>query len=295
MGGDKKMSGFLSDVGGAISDGVDVAERALSKGIDAVGSAVSKGIDTINNACNKASDPIENITETVVNAPDMLVDMVADSTVGQYWSDFWDLEIDSVDAIVGWLEDTAEELANDEDVPGFIRNYMNGFIGADVPYTYLGEYGATLRGAGNSLSGMWKGISSMLGHPCQTEANLVNTLIMSGDATKYFANHPKIATKKDSNKIYNWWNSKNAYEKTSTKWEVFTDIAVVVAMWEASADSAGGETAEIIEEAGETSGIAAKAGGASGIVGSEGDAAVEGVARKAAGAIDEIAGEAAEG
>ena len=121
------MSDFLSDMGEVVPDGVD-----------ATGRAVSRGLGAVNNACNKPNDSMEAIREMVISSPDILADMIADSMVGQYWSDFWDHNVDSVNAIEGILKDTAEELANDEDVPGFIRDYMNGFIGADVPCDFLG-------------------------------------------------------------------------------------------------------------------------------------------------------------
>lgn len=86
--------------------------------------------------------------------------------MGQCWSDFWDYNVNSVNTIEGMLQDTAEELANDEDVLGFIRYYMNGYIGSDVPCNFFGVIGAGCRGAEETVSGVYKGVSEVLGHPC---------------------------------------------------------------------------------------------------------------------------------
>ena len=281
------MSGFLSNVGKAVSDGVDAAAEAvtdgvnaaaeavtdgvnaaadaISDGVDAAGRAVSRGLGAVNNACNKANDSMEAITEMVVSSPDILADMIADSIVGQYWSDFWDLNVDSVNAIEGILEDMAEELANDEDVPGFIRDYMNGLIGADVPCNFLGVVGAGCRGVEEMLSGVYKGTSGVLGHPCQTEENIADALIIAGEATKYFIEDPPKATENAISSVSDWWNDKNTYEKIRTVVEAYIMYRMI-----ASGGSEGetvtleSEAAGVTEEAakaGEVAEDAAKAGG----------------------------------
>ena len=276
------MSGFLSNVGKAVSDGVDAAAEAvtdgvnaaaeavtdgvnaaakavtdgvnaaadaISDGVDAAGRAVSRGLGAVNNACNKANDSMETITEMVVSSPDILADMIADSIVGQYWSDFWDLNVDSVNAIEGILEDMAEELANDEDVPGFIRDYMNGLIGADVPCNFFGVLGAGCRGVEEMLSGVYKGTSGVLGHPCQTGENIADALIIAGEATKYFIEDPANAI----NSVSGWWNDKNTYEKIRTVVEAYIMYRMI-----ASSGSKGETVTLESEEAGEAAEIAAE-------------------------------------
>ena len=253
------MSGFLSDVGKAVSDGVDAAGRAVSRGLGAV-----------NNACNKANDSMEAMIETVVSSPDILADMIADSIVGQYWSDLWDLNVDSVNAIEGILEDTAEELANDEDVPGFIRDYMNGFIGADVPCNFFGMLGAGCRGVEEMLSEVYKGTSGVLGHPCQTGENIADTLIIAGEATKYFIEDSQKATENAISSVSDWWNDKTTYEKIRTVVEAYIMYRMIASSRSkgetvtleseeaaGAIDRVAGEAAEIAEEAGEV----AEAGG----------------------------------
>ena len=256
------MCGFLYDVGEAMTDGVDAAGRAVSRGLGAV-----------NNACNKANDLIEAIREMVVSSSDILADMIADSIVGQYWSDLWDLNVDSVNAIEGILEDTAEELANDEDVPGFIRDYMNGFIGADVPCNFFGMLGAGCRGVEEMLSGVYKGTSGVLGHPCQTEENIADALIIAGEATKYFIEDPKKATENAISSVSGWWNDKNTYEKIRTVVEAYIMYRMIASSRSkgetvtleseeaaGAIDGVAGEAAEIAAEAGEVAEDVAKAG-----------------------------------
>ena len=267
------MCGFLYDVGEAIPDGVDAAGRAVSRGLDAV-----------NNACNKANDSMEAIIETVVSSPNILADMIADSMVGQYWSDFWDLNVDSVNAIEGILEDTAEELANDEDVPGFIRDYMNGFICADVPCNFFGMLGAGCRGAEEMLSGVYKGTSGVLGHPCQTEENIADALIIAGDATKDFIEDPQKATENAISSVSGWWNDKNTYEKIRTVVEAYIMYRMIASSGSkgktATLESEAAGVTEKAGEAGEVAEEAAKAGEAAkaveeGAVGGKGKVKIE--------------------
>ena len=319
------MSGFLSDVGKAVSDGVDAAAEAVSDGVnaaaeavsdgvnaaaevvsdgvnaaaeavtdgvDTAGRAVSRGLGAVNNACNKANDSMEAITEMVVSSPDILADMIADSIVGQYWSDLWDLNVDSVNAIEGILEDTAEELANDEDVPGFIRDYMNGFIGADVPCNFFGMLGAGCRGVEEMLSGVYKGTSGVLGHPCQTEENIADALIIAGEATKYFIEDPKKATENAISSVSGWWNDKNTYEKIRTVVEAYIIYRMI------ASSGSKGETVTLESEAAGVTEEAAKAGEVAEDAAKAGEVAEEAakageVAEEAAKA-GEVAGEVAE-
>ena len=276
------MCGFLYDVGEAIPDGVDAAGRAVSRGLDAV-----------NNACNQANDSMEAIIETVVSSPDILADMIADSIVGQYWSDFWDLNVDSVNAIEGILEDMAEELANDEDVPGFIRDYMNGLIGADVPCNFLGVVGAGCRGVEEMLSGVYKGASGVLGHPCQTGENIADALIIAGEATKYFIEDPQKATENAISSVSDWWNDKTTYEKIRTVVEAYIMYRMI-----ASGGSKGetvtleSEAAGMTEEAAKTGEVAEEAAKAGEVAEEAAKAGAE-VAEEAAKAGAEVAEDAA--
>ena len=256
----------------AVSDGVNAAAEAISDGVDAAGRAVSRGLGAVNNACNKANDSIEAIRETVVSSPDILADMIADSIVGQYWSDLWDLNVDSVNAIEGILEDTAEELANDEDVPGFIRDYMNGFIGADVPCNFFGMLGAGCRGVEEMLSEVYKGTSGVLGHPCQTAENIVDALIIAGEATKYFIEDPQKATENAISSVSDWWNDKTTYEKIRTVVEAY----IVYRMIASSGSKGKTVTLESEEAAGTIAGEAGEIAGSEGIAAE----AIEGAAGK---------------
>ena len=214
----------------------------------------------------------------MVSSSDILTDMIADSIVGQYWSDLWDHDVDSVNAMEGLLQDTAEELANDEDVLGFIRDYMNGFIGADVPCKFFGVAGTGCRGVEEMLFGVFKGTANMLGHPCQTEENIADALIIAGEATEYFIEDPPKATKNAVSSVSGWWNDKNTYEKIRTVVEAYIMYRMIASGGskgktvtlesEEAAGTIAGEAGEIAEEAAkageagaEVAEDAAKAGG----------------------------------
>ena len=175
--------------------------------------------------------------------------------MGQYWSDFCNLNLDSVNAIEGILEDTAEELANDEDVPGFIRDYMNGFIGADVPCNFFGMLGAGCRGVEEMLSGVYKGTSGVLGHPCQTAENIADALIIAGEATKYFIEDPQKATENAISSVSDWWNDKTTYEKIRTVVEAYIMYRMI------ASGGSKGETVTLESEAAGVTEEVAKAGG----------------------------------
>ena len=62
------------------------------------------------------------------------------------WGDFWEFEIESINAIGGLLLDEAEYFADAEELPDWLRDICKGLIGSDDELSLADVVGATLGG-----------------------------------------------------------------------------------------------------------------------------------------------------
>ena len=299
------MFDFLSDIGEAVSDGVGAAVDAVTDGVstavDAVTDGVSTAVDTAKGLASVVGDIGANAAKATGAALSDAADAISDAVSGipdditevpgylaGVWGDFWEFEIESIDAIGGLLLDEAEYLADAEELPGWFRDICEGIIGSDDELSLGGVVGATLGGLGKCASDLGKWGSQLLGNPAEIAQNCY-------DSAKYVWQHRSEIPSKISSEISNWWNDTTTYEKITTVVEAYAMYRVFASGGaEGETVTLESEAAGVTGEAGEAAGIAAEAGEAGGMVGSEGVAAVEGAAEEAAGAIEGAAGEAAE-
>ena len=299
------MFDFLSDIGEAVSDGVNAAVDAVTDGVyaavDTVTDRVNAAVDTVTGLAYVVGDIGSNAAKATSAALSDASDAISDAVSGipnditkmpgylaGVWGDFWEFEIESINAIGGLLLDEAEYFADAEELPDLLRDICKGLIGSDDELSLVGVVGATLGGLGKCASDLGKWGSQLLGNPAEIAQNCY-------DSAKYVWQHRSEIPSKISSEISNWWNDTTTYEKITTIVEAYAMYRVFASGGaEDETVTLESEAAGVTGEAGEAAGIAAEAGEAGGMVGSEGVAAVEGAAEEAAGAIEGAAGEAAE-
>lgn len=232
----------------------------------------------------------EPVQKTVLPEIEML------ATPFKLWSGFCDHEVESMEAIGGFITDQAEEVANDDDTGSFWgnvkRDFCKGIIGDD-DVTPASVIGAAMRGGGNFISHGWEGIWTCVGHPYKTTAS-------AGAGIGYAVTHGEEVI--DGIEAY-WeeFKNMNLNEQLTVGVETVCDVVLAYKSAKELVNVAKGarkaKNAKKLKAAGalETGGvegaeIAAEAGEAGGIVGSEGGVAVEGAAGEAGEAIEGVAG-----
>ena len=218
------------------------------------------------------------------------------ATPFKLWSGFCDHEVESMEAIGGFITDQAEEVANDDDTGSFWgnvkRDFCKGIIGDD-DVTPASVIGAAMRGGGNFISHGWEGIWTCVGHPYKTTAS-------AGAGIGYAVTQGEEVI--DGIEAY-WeeFKNMNLNEQLTVGVETVCDVVLAYKSAKELVNVAKGaikpKNAKKLNAAGalETGGvegaeIAAEAGEAGGIVGSEGGVAVEGAAVEAGEAIEGVAG-----
>ena len=235
----------------------------------------------------------EPVQKTVLPEIEML------ATPFKLWSGFCDHEVESMEAIGGFITDQAEEVAYDDDTGSFWgnvkRDFCKGIIGDD-DVTPVSVIGAAMRGGGNFISHGWEGIWTCVGHPYKTTAS-------AGAGIGYAVTHGEEVI--DGIEAY-WeeFKNMNLNEQLTVGVEVICDVVLAYKSAKELVNVAKGarkaKNAKKLQAAGaletggvegaETTGIAVEAGEVGGIVGAEGGASVEGAAGEAAEAIDGVAG-----
>lgn len=232
----------------------------------------------------------EPVQKTVLPEIEML------ATPFKLWSGFCDHEVESMEAIGGFITDQAEEVANDDDTGSFWgnvkRDFCKGIIGDD-DVTPVSVIGAAMRGGGNFISHGWEGIWTCVGHPYKTTAS-------AGAGIGYAVTHGEEVI--DGIEAY-WeeFKNMNLNEQLTVGVETVCDVVLAYKSAKELVNVAKGarkaKNAKKLQAAGaletggaEATGIAAESGEVGGIVGAEGGASVEGAAGEAAEAIDGVAG-----
>ena len=226
------------------------------------------------------------------------IEMLA--TPFKLWSAFCDHEVESMEAIGGFITDQAEEVAYDDDDSdsfwkGIQRDFCKGII-RDDHVTPVSLLGAAIAGGGKFIGHGWEGIWTIVGHPYKTTAS-------AGLGLGYAATHGKEVIE-GIEESFEEFENMNLNEKLAVGVETVCDVVLAYKSAKELVNVAKGarkaKNAKKLKAAGaletggvegaETTGIAVEAGEAGGIVGSEGGVAVEGAAGEAAEEIEGVAG-----